>query len=541
LQTVATSGVADKETKEALERPKGSSLDVGSIQLSLSPSALAGLQEGARYLLEYPYGCLEQRMSRSLPVIVGADLVSAFGLGTMGNLKGEVQHELDHLGDYQHPSGGFGYWTHPWQPDPFITAYALEVAKLAAKAGYRVPTEITQRAVAWLKIYLSSRQTWAYPYSENEEYAARAYTVYVLALYGQAPTNYFTQLYERRDQIPYLAKAYLAKAAPLLTTDAKIQKTLNDELLNQSRLSPTTMHFEEPSETRMPWIHASTVVTTSVILQALLESQGGFPGDEKVIRWLTQERKEKGRWRTTQENADSLRAFQDFYKRYEKDVPQFTATVSRSDAGAKTLWTERFEGRTLVDRKKQLSFSDVFGNSDASSLLFRKDGTGRLYYTLRMRYAPALYDKPEWEGFEIEKTVKPLYGSDKNLKAGARAVVTIKVRTKQDRTFVAVNDPLPGGFEIVDPTFATEGHEDARQMKQETPRAPDWGGFQRNENYDDRIQIFADFLEAGEHTYSYLVQATTPGTFATPATYVEQMYEPEVYGRTTDGKVTIQK
>ena len=52
---------------------------------------------------------------------------------------------------------------------------------------------------------------------------------------------------------------------------------------------------------------------------------------------------------------------------------------------------------------------------------------------------------------------------------------------------------------------------------------------------------FADYLPAGEHKYSYLIQATTPGTFAAPPAYAEQMYEPEVYGRNSSGVTEIGK
>lgn len=542
LQVVATSGVTEREAKEEIEKPKDIILELGGLTATLSPTALAGLQEGARFLLEYPYGCLEQRLSRSLPVIVGADLIATFKLGTVGDLKAEVQKQLNNLSDYQHPNGGFGYWPNPWKPDPYITAYALEVAHLAGKEGYKLPETVLARASTWMKSYLSSKQEWAYPYSESEDYCARAYTLYVLGLRGEAPSNYFANLYQRRDQIPYCGKAYLFKAAPLVMSDSGALQTLSSELLNQARMSPTTLHFEEPSETRMPWIHESTVLTTARVLQAFLETKGGFPSDEKTVRWLIGERKAKSRWRTTCENAAALRALQDYYRRYEKDEPRFKATLSKGDSGrTQEVWHESFQGRTLSGRSKTFTLPALFGSGDKARLTIRKEGTGRLYYTLRLRYAPVRMDKPASEGLSIERTVKPLYGSGKEVRAGARAVVTLTVRTPQDRTFVAVEDPLPGGFEIVDPTFAVEGHEDVRTMRSESARGPYWGTFHRSEKYDDRILVFADFLAAGEHTYSYLVQATTPGQFSTPATTIEQMYEPEVFGHTASDRVEIRK
>ncbi|MDD5628129.1 MAG: MG2 domain-containing protein [Elusimicrobia bacterium] len=557
LETVATTGVVEEGALvEELARPKDSQPGVGAVKAALSPTALAGLGEGARFLLEYPYGCLEQRLSRMLPVIAGAELTSAFGLGTVGSLKAKVQSELDRLSDFQAPSGGFAYWPSPSRADPYVTAYALEVAALAGKEGFRLPAAVLAKAVAWLKTTLTGKGDWAYPYNESEEYASRAYGVYALALHHEPMPGYFQQLFQRRDQLPFLAKAYLIKAAALVSKDQAARQILAADLLNQARLAPRSLHFEEPEETRMPWVHGSTVKATAVSLQALLEAQGGFAGDEKAVYWLVGERKARGRWRNTQENAASLRALQDFYRRYEKEAPAFTAELSleggatsgsessRQASGSAlpvgaSLWSEKFLGRSLLARGKDFKPEAVFGAGDKARLRFSKTGTGRLYYTLSETYAPAGFDQAASEGFEIEKSVTPLYG--KTLKAGGRAVVTITVRTRQDRTFVAVEDPLPAGFEIVDPSFGVESREDARALAEQGARGEYWGGFERAENYDDRIQIFADFLTAGQHRYSYLVQATTPGLFHWPAARVEQMYEPEVFGRTASRPVSIER
>src|SRR5208282_2801522 len=97
----------------------------------------------------------------------------------------------------------------------------------------------------------------------------------------------------------------------------------------------------------------------------------------------------------------------------------------------------------------------------------------------------------------------------------------------------------PAGWEIVDPTFAVEGEEDARALEEQGGRGQYWGTFSRSERYDDRIQVFADLMTAGEHRWSYLIQATTPGRYHVPAAYVEQMYEPEVFGRTASTEVEV--
>lgn len=543
FETVATSNMTEKESVEVLRQPADAEPGLGKVKASLASSALVGLQEGTQFLLEYPYGCLEQQMSRILPIVVSADLVETFGLGTLGDLKIVAQKALENLPAYQHPSGGYRYWSDSLLPDPYITAYALEVAALAKREGYRLPEESIAKAVHWLRDYLGDAETrnWAYPYSLNERFTSQAYAIYALALHTQPLPNYFSKLFQVRDQISYEGKAYLLKAGKMLGVTPTDLDILAGELLNQSKIAPTTMHFEEPIQT-LCWFPQSNVKTTALTLQALLDAKGGFPNDDRVIRWLTQERKIQGRWRTTHENAAALWAFQDYYRRYESDPPHFVGRLDREGASTSTLWSVPFQGRSLLSLTKEFNPAELFGPSENETrLAFRKEGIGRLYYVLRYAYSPAGFDKPAEEGFAIERKIKPLLGG-KELKAGARAVVTLRVKTAQDRTFVALEDQLPGGFEVVDPSFAVEGQDQTRALPDDgNERDRYWGGFQRVENYDDRVGIFADYLTAGEHTYSYLIQATTPGKYHWPSARVEGMYEPEVFGRTASESIEIQK
>jgi uncharacterized protein YfaS (alpha-2-macroglobulin family) len=59
--------------------------------------------------------------------------------------------------------------------------------------------------------------------------------------------------------------------------------------------------------------------------------------------------------------------------------------------------------------------------------------------------------------------------------------------------------------------------------------------------YDDRVLLFADSLAPGIHTHRYLVRALTYGTFSAPGTKIEEMYEPEVFGRSSETRIKIVK
>jgi uncharacterized protein YfaS (alpha-2-macroglobulin family) len=122
--------------------------------------------------------------------------------------------------------------------------------------------------------------------------------------------------------------------------------------------------------------------------------------------------------------------------------------------------------------------------------------------------------------------------------------VTLKLVLTKERRFVAVTDPLPAGFEAVESWFATTAADLGRDQLQ-PDNAGDWmawwerGGFDRVERHDDRVLLFGTRLAEGEHVFSYVARATTAGAFRTAPAHAEEMYEPEVFGRTASDLVTV--
>ena len=67
----------------------------GGLHVELASTAMVGLGEGARYLVEYPYGCAEQRSSRSLALMLAADLGEAFKLPGIDAAKAKPAVQAD--------------------------------------------------------------------------------------------------------------------------------------------------------------------------------------------------------------------------------------------------------------------------------------------------------------------------------------------------------------------------------------------------------------------------------------------------------------
>jgi uncharacterized protein YfaS (alpha-2-macroglobulin family) len=345
------------------------------------------------------------------------------------------------------------------------------------------------------------------------------------------------KLYNDREKLPLFAKAYLLKALSASKGNPAMIAELVRDLMNNAKVAPTSAHFEERDTPDWYWIFSSNTRTTALILQAMVETQPENSLIPKVVRWLI-DRQKNGCWRSTQENWYVVDALATYFKVYEKEEPNFTAEVRL--AGGE-LMKELFKGRTLDTRFKEMPLSDLQRGA-LYPIDFLKHGPGRLYYTVRMNYYPSGQTKAKEEGISVIKTMERFTtGADSipTISAGAISKVTITISTNQARNFIVVDDPVPAGLEIVNTSFQTTGTNLAQQEQGRTDWW-EWNPFRHREMYDDKALFFADYLPAGVHTLTYLVRATSYGTFQAPATRAEGMYEPEVFGQTSSKLIRVQ-
>ncbi len=148
-----------------------------SLTVALLPSVAAVAIEALPYLAGYPYGCVEQTMSRFLPTVVMRktlrdvgvrpedlrDLISKLGAGRqsrrsrMGRNPVYSAKEVDRmiakglarLMDFQREDGGWGWWR-DGDGDFYITAYVMYGLATARAAGVEVPDKVYDRGLAQL-------------------------------------------------------------------------------------------------------------------------------------------------------------------------------------------------------------------------------------------------------------------------------------------------------------------------------------------------------------------------------------------------------
>jgi alpha-2-macroglobulin len=554
-ETVAAYGrVADSAAAvERLTIPQGVMPGFGGLHVEMASTALVGLGEGARYLVEYPYGCAEQKGSRALALLLAADLGDAFSLPGLdvSKMRPAVQKALTELRTYQCANGGFAYWPGAcWSTSPYLTAYLLHVFKVATDLKYDVDAGMRQRAYAYLESELGK------PAPANEGWwpsytAWQAFAVKVLAEGGRNQDSNVTRLYGYRDRMPIFALAYLhdalmAKGETATPRVVDLRRRLTNAILPEAG----SAHVEELSDPYLLWFWNSNVRSTAIVLNSLVRAGISNTGATQLVRWLMTARKD-GRWGNTQENAYAMESLVAYYRKYESAVPDFSAAATLGDA---EIAREQFTGRSTGSTAKELTMAQVLGAGapgTSKPLAFSRAGTGTLFYTARLRYAvDALFQEGLDTGFNIERAYAPYVDNGARpattaFKAGDLVRVTLTLRLTKERRFVAVTDPLPAGFEPVESWFATTARTLAEDQDRRGTGNEDWtswwarGGFDHVERHDDRVVLFATRLSEGEHTFSYIARATTAGSFRTAPAHAEEMYEPEVFGRTATAVITV--
>jgi hypothetical protein len=291
--------------------------------------------------------------------------------------------------------------------------------------------------------------------------------------------------------------------------------------------------------------------TDAILLDALMEDNPESDLIPKLVNGLLAHRK-KGRWDNTQENVFVLIALDRYFKTYEAQEPDFVARMWLGDTYA---GSSEFSGYTTDIHEISIPMKFVLDKTaiedGTSNIIISKEGEGRLYYRLGLKYAPTdLVLDPLDMGFVVERRYEAVDVPEDvsqdadgvwHIKAGARVKVVIKMVADSRRYHVALVDPLPAGLEIINPGLAV-----SQNPPQEDPEVRPygwwwWGTWYEHQNLrDDRAEAFTSLLWDGVYEYTYYARATTPGTFVVPPTKAEEMYSPEVFGRSSSDRVVIE-
>jgi hypothetical protein len=523
--------------------------DVGGLSVSLASTALVGLDQVALDLIEYPYSCTEQLASRLVPLVALGELSQAVGFAAPADAKRRAEAAVGEILLRQQGDGGFAMWPETGSSAEWVSPYATLALVRARAFGVNVPKGTLDRAQDYLRRLadISGRNDY--------QLVIAAFALDVLGELGAPDAGGVNRLFEKRQQLPLFGKALLLHAAAQAKLGSNVSKVLRAELEKLVHVNGDRALIVDDAQGRYSQTFDSATRTQALVLRALA-AQGEHPLLTELARGLIGSRKQ-GSFRTTQEGAWALLALSDYRRVAEKEAPSFDATVS---LGAQKLGGGNFAQASAKPQRFDLPLARLVVHGRAP-LLFEKSGTGLLFYEARLRYVrKELPRAPLDAGFFVEKSLHGVAaenltkglaappGVAREVAAGDLILVDLRVVTSAPRAQVVIDDPLPAGLEAVDPRLSTtadwlkiSGYADESSCAEcMSGEAAGYGApYDRSEVRDDRVLFFVDTLPAGLHHYRYLARATTFGRFVLPPTRAEEMYQPEVFGRTGATEVTV--
>jgi hypothetical protein len=428
---------------------------------------------------------------------------------------------LASLGALQRDDGGFALYRGARESDPFASGYALEALASARGHGFAIDESARARAHTYeLRVLADpSRYTWCKAELCRAQMAFSA--LWALAADGERRGDDLDRIVAQQSRFDLPAQLRLARYLLAQPGWSAQGNAIAEHLLQAAHASGRyfTANVAEPWGWR-----DDAVAAQAETLELLLARHAPIDQLDAAARSLLAQQCRCG-WPTIDSTAAAMTAL-DAYARTQP--PQAMSVTVRD--GAQTLGTLSLSGKP---ESKTLSFESARVHGSSIELV---PSAGTLHYIVVYTYAVPADSPGALADFRVTRAVREpgaeaalatmdlaAMGANVELDSGRVFDVGIRIVVDHPVARVAIEDPLPAGFEAVDTTFATASQSDVAQTD-------NWEIGAR-EIYRDRVTAFAPSLGPGIYEMHYLVRSVTPGTYRWPGARVYLTDAPEQFGR----------
>ncbi|HEY0900915.1 MAG TPA: alpha-2-macroglobulin family protein, partial [Micavibrio sp.] len=547
--------ITDDPVEQSLAVPENIYSDSSQMDVVLSPSVLANLGGAFRYMRDYSYTCWEQSLTRAVMASQFQQLRDYLPEDVVWEDSDKIpQDMLNRAVDFQAPNGGMAYFKpQDAYVDPYLSAYTALAFGWLDKAGYTVPADVSTKLYDYLQNFLKQNVQPDF-YQPGMSATVRAVALAALVEAGKAGRDDVQRFAPHVKDMSLFGKALFLKAATQTGgLEAETQTTLN-AILAQGHETAGKMSFKEELDSGYSRILATALRDNCAVLDAFMDFAPDAQAAKiiadapmKMARYVSQSRGSRDHWENTQENMFCMNALLKYARRYESEKVAATIVAQLNDH---PLGQRAF---TSVQQEQQ-RFTVTLTDEEVgkkSVLKMTKEGSGRIYYATRLQYAVKDAPGPVNAGMDLQRlySVKRdnqwvALAQNDPIKRGDLVKVDLYLKIPAARNFVVVNDPLPGGLETVNRDLATASTLDADERGDDSAAgwqsydAGRWSFYHRELRHD-AVRFYSDWLEAGNYHLSYVAQAVADGNFNAPAAKAEEMYDADIYGRSTAGALTV--
>ena len=537
--------------KKYLDIPQYTNLKSAGVTINIAPSYAATILTALDELAGYPYGCVEQTMSRFLPTVIVAKAFSDFNApiseATKKSLPKMVEAGYNRLYSLQHSDGGWGWWSND-QTHPFMTAYVLYGLTLANEAGYPVRGDVYNKAISAASKILKS---------ENLDQHSRAYLLYSLSMTSYNDMEFFKKQFDLLAGIRNIDEytCALLSMAALNKGDSATARYYSSFLISRVKSDGTASAYWGGDSHQYNW-QQDKLQITAMALKAVVNDPLTLKDNAELINnavnWLMQQRTGKV-WGNTKTTAIIIYALADYLRHTKELEPDYNVKIYVNE-------------KLIMD--KHMTQADVFQNgvkftvtgtdlkSGLNEVKVEKYGKGKLYISTSLTYYTTdTRIQPLEEGFRVEREYYVLekykkYERDEmvyrkryfsgKLSSGDEILVKIRVQAKDpNNSFFMLEDPIPAGCEVIknDWAYTIENENDYRGWNYYWWR---WW-YSDKDIRDNRVVFFATYLYGAVYEFSYVLRAQIPGKYRVNPSIAMLMYYPQYSGSSGDLTIEIEQ
>src|SRR6185295_15472657 len=380
-------GVVGDKVTEKIVIPEGTVKGGTEMMVCVSPTHAALVLDALEYLAGYPYGCVEQTMSRFLPTVVVSQALQKLGISKpelQAEIPAMVASGLQRLYNFQQQDGGWGWWQHD-KSNPWTTAYVMTGLSLARESDHMVSHEVFSRGQQALRNHLSTEQ----------DANVQAYLLYSLRMSGQKDDVVRARLTDKLGELNSYSKALLAL---VLKKDGMRTNEVLASLVKEAQVVGGAAHFE--GGTKGGWMDHQIEVSAAA-LRALIACEPKHELVPKLVAWLARAR-QGNYWASTKQTAMVVYAFVDYLALTGDLNPDMT--ITRSVNGDKVV-SERItkDNWQNVDGMRKFSASQL--NAGENTVTIEMTGNGSPIYSVYAKYYAEQENMPASEGgIRVERT-----------------------------------------------------------------------------------------------------------------------------------------
>ncbi len=479
--------------------PQDRRVDSSRLEIRYSPTLAGAMVDALPYLVDYPYGCTEQTLSRFLPTVITQRILLSMGLdlkaieGKRTNLNAQeigadqqraqqwkkqetthdaegnvipknpvfdeaevarmVQAGVQALTEMQLSDGGWGWfsgyressWAH-------TTAYVVHGLQVARANDVALLPGVLERGIAWLQNYEAEQvrllKVWDRTQKRGKAQAddLDAFVYMVLSDGKLGNQDMGDYLYRDRNQLSVYAKsmagmAYhgnaLADMRDMMIRNIEQYLVKDDE--NQ------TAYLKLGNDSYWWYWYGSEYEAQAYYLKLLAKT--GNVTDWKapyLVKYLLNNRKHATYWKSTRDTAIVVEAFADYLKATKELQPDLTLEIL---VNGKAMKEVAIHSQNLFQYDNQFVLSGKDVKTGKNTIEIRKKGRGPIYFNAYFRYF-SLEDFITKAGLEVKvnRTVYKLTPVDKSIKvAGSRGQALDQKVEKYERTLLANDAVLQSG------------------------------------------------------------------------------------------------